>query len=144
MATGDSVRLRDAGWGQICLSWDTDGDTFLRRSAHRRRRNEAAPAQRAFRSRVEGESLRGADGFRRFLDSFRESWKELEGSIEQITSIDHERVLLVGMAVGVGRRGGVPFEQRFAIITTVRDGQVTRTEIYSSPEEAYEQAGMRG
>jgi ketosteroid isomerase-like protein len=95
-------------------------------------------------SRVEGESrLRGARGFREWLDSFSETFEWWEGSLEEVRDIRDDRVLVVGVFKAVGKRGRVPVEARFAQVVTVRDGKVTRTESFSSPEEALEAVGLQ-
>ena len=50
--------------------------------------------------------------------------------------IDDARVLVTGVFTAVGKRGSVPVEQRYAHLVTVRDGKITRTESFLSPEEA--------
>ena len=93
--------------------------------------------------RVEGGSQRGAQGFREVLRSFDEVFESWEGSVEQVRSIDKERVLVAAVVTARGKRGGVPVKQRFGYVVTVRDGKLTRTEGYSSFEEALEAAGIR-
>ncbi len=94
-------------------------------------------------SRVEGRTYRGAQGFREYLidmrDTFGESWRV---SIEGGRSIDDERVLLIVVGKAQGSGSGVPVEQRMGQIHTLRDGKVTRTEVYASPDEALEAAGL--
>jgi ketosteroid isomerase-like protein len=93
-------------------------------------------------TRAEGGSQRGAQGFREVLGSLDEAFESWEGSVEQVRSIDKERVLVTAVMTALGKRGGVPVKQRFWYVVTVRDGKLTRTEGYTSVEEALEAAGL--
>jgi ketosteroid isomerase-like protein len=88
-------------------------------------------------SEVEGETFRGASGFRRYLASAEEVWDSWAPEIERVAEIDDDRVLLAVVFKGRSRRGGVPIEGRYATVATVHDGRVTRTETrphgYRSP-----------
>jgi ketosteroid isomerase-like protein len=78
-------------------------------------------------SEVEGETFRGALGFRRYLDAIGEVWDSWLPEIEGLAEIDDDRVLLAVVFKGLSR-GGVPIEQRYVTFVTVHDGRVTRTE----------------
>jgi ketosteroid isomerase-like protein len=87
-------------------------------------------------SEVEGETFRGASGFRRYLASVEEVWDSWAPEIEGVAEVDDDRVLLAVAFKGLSR-AGVPIEQRYATFVTVHDGRVTRTETrphgYRSP-----------
>jgi ketosteroid isomerase-like protein len=101
--------------------------------------------QITFASRVEGESgSRGARGFREWLDNFSEAFESWEASVGEVRDIGDDRVLVAGVFTALGKRGGVPVEQHFAALVTVHDGKVTRTETFSSPEEALKAVGLQG
>jgi ketosteroid isomerase-like protein len=103
-----------------------------------------AHEQISIASRVEGESrLRGARGFREVLDSYSETFEWWEASTEEVRDIGDDRVLVTAVFTALGKRGGVPIEQRFASLVTVRDGQVTRTETFASLEEALKAVGLQ-
>ncbi len=93
-------------------------------------------------SQFEGGSARGAQGFREWLESFGEAWESWDISVEEGRSIGDERVLVVVVFKVVGRHSGVPVEQRVALVVTVRDGKVTRTDSYTSPQDALEAVGL--
>jgi ketosteroid isomerase-like protein len=44
---------------------------------------------------------------------------------------------------GTGKDSGVPVELRFGIVHTVKDGRITETAMYMTPEQALEAAGLR-
>src|SRR5215204_3462895 len=61
--------------------------------------------------RLEGVTLRGAEGFRTWLRDVSEHWESWEMSIDPPTEIDHDRVLVRWWFMGRSKRGGVPVEQ---------------------------------
>jgi ketosteroid isomerase-like protein len=87
---------------------------------------------------VEGQSFSGAQGFREFGARQDEAWESWEATIEGLTEIDDDRVLVVLVFKARSRIGGVPMEDRFAYVSTLRSGKIIRTETYSSPEQALE------
>jgi ketosteroid isomerase-like protein len=84
---------------------------------------------------VEGGSSRGGRGFRDWLRNLNDAF-DVEIRLEDVTALDDERVLAITETVGRGRRSGVPVEERYWSVATVRDGKVARTEVYSSREQA--------
>jgi ketosteroid isomerase-like protein len=91
---------------------------------------------------VEGGSRRGAQGYREWQTSAAETF-EWEATLAEVAEIDHERVLAVMPTKIRGRQSGAESEQRLGAVITVRDGKVVRTEMYGSPEQALEAAGLR-
>ncbi len=88
-----------------------------------------------------GGSVRGAQGYREWLTSISETL-EWEVKLAEITEIDHERVLAVTPTKFRGRQSGAETEQRIAAVVTVREGKVVRTELFQSPKQALEAAGL--
>jgi ketosteroid isomerase-like protein len=64
-------------------------------------------------------------------------------TLAEVTEIDHERVLAVIPTRFRGRQSGAEIDQRIAAVVTVREGKVVRTELFQSPEQALEIAGLR-
>jgi ketosteroid isomerase-like protein len=89
-----------------------------------------------------GGSHRGARGYREWLSSASETM-DWEGRLAEVTEIDDERVLAVTPTKFRGRQSGAETEQRIAAVVTVREGKVVRTELFQSPEQALEAAGLR-
>jgi ketosteroid isomerase-like protein len=87
---------------------------------------------------LQGGTRRGAQGFRDWLAEMGETLESWEASIEEVTVIDEDRVLLVWESTVRGKRSGAPGGQRGAAIMTVRNGKITRTENYLSREQALE------
>ena len=88
-----------------------------------------------------GGSVRGAQGYREWLTSISETL-EWEWTLAEVTEIDHERVLAVVPTKFRGRQSGAETEQRIAAVVTVREGKVVRTELFQSPKQALEAAGL--
>jgi ketosteroid isomerase-like protein len=92
--------------------------------------------------RVEGGVAKGARGYRDWLAENDESWAWWDIKATEVRSIDGD-CILVGFAFsGLSKLGRVPVEETSAGIVTIRDGQIVRTEIYSSAEKALEAAGL--
>jgi ketosteroid isomerase-like protein len=91
---------------------------------------------------VEGGTLRGAPGFREWLIGINETLDSWEATAEEVTAIDDVRVMLVWAVSAHGKSSGAAAGMRGANIVTVRDGKVTRTESYSTREQAVEAAGL--
>ena len=88
-----------------------------------------------------GGGVRGAQGYREWLTSISETM-EWEVTLAGVTEIDHERVLAVMPTKFRGRQSGAETEQRIAAVVTVREGKVVRTELFQSPKQALEAAGL--
>ena len=94
-------------------------------------------------SLVEGGGYRGARGFQEWLLSWNEMFGEdWQASVQDATAVDPERVLITGWMKARGLHGGVPIEQRFWVVMTVRGGKVTRSEVHTDRVAALEAAGL--
>jgi ketosteroid isomerase-like protein len=89
-----------------------------------------------------GETHRGAEGYRDWMTVMNEASESWEVSVEEVTAIDEDRVLLVWAGMIRGKQSHAAVRQRSASIMTIQDGKVTRTETYASPEQALEAAGL--
>ena len=76
-----------------------------------------------------------------FGDWFRAFGKDYRFEIEEIRSVG-QRVLAVARHHGSGRASGVQVEQITANLYTVCGAKITRVELYASPTEALEAAGL--
>jgi ketosteroid isomerase-like protein len=89
---------------------------------------------------LDGRAFRGASGFREYLTTLAETWESYNWTLEELSEIDEDRVLLVTIHYNRTRRDSVSMRGVFASVMTVRDGKIVRTETYSSPEEALDAA----
>ncbi len=93
-------------------------------------------------SALEGGSHRGMDGYRDWLRGVEETVQS-RSRLEQVREIDQERVLAITPTRHAGRSSGVALEEeRMACIVTVREGKITRTEVYASPDAALKAVGL--
>ena len=79
-----------------------------------------------------------------FGDWLRQFARDYRFHIEESRSIG-DRVFLVATHSGRGRDSGVPVEERWAYVYTVREGKVTRVELWGdrdAREAALEAAGL--
>ncbi len=94
-------------------------------------------------SLVEGGGYRGAEGFREWLGSWSEMFgEEWESSVADARALDEKRVLITGWIKVRGLGGGVPVEQRFWVLMTLREGKVARSAVYTDRGQALEAAGL--
>jgi ketosteroid isomerase-like protein len=94
-----------------------------------------------FRDWPEQQFYEGVDGFRAFLHTWTapfEHWKsEVEGYHDA-----GEKFVTVNRQSGRARASGANVEMRFAVVYTLRDGLLTRGELYSQPAEALKAVGL--
>jgi ketosteroid isomerase-like protein len=99
------------------------------------------PAQ--FKGRV----LEGAAGIENFLQAIEEDFRDFRQRADRFIDAGEveggERVIVLGQAIGHGRRSGVPFSSPFGHIWTVRDGKAVRLEGYLDQELALAVAGLK-
>lgn len=91
---------------------------------------------------VAGTVYRGHAGFRRYLDDLAETWREIEGYIDELREVG-ERVLLFARIRFVGRESGVEMTQPITGVFTFRGGRVAAARYYVERREALEAVGLR-
>jgi len=72
---------------------------------------------------------------------FDEAWEENRFEIEEIRSLDDERVLALGINHFRGR-GGIEVDQPSATLFTLREGKVTRMQSFWERDNALKAAGL--
>jgi ketosteroid isomerase-like protein len=86
--------------------------------------------------------MRGKDAV---VDYFRHYWGTWEDYVLEPTDVidaGDDRVVVVHYERGRGRGSGVPFEQRWASLYTVRAGRIVMFTTFVNREEALEAAGL--
>ena len=91
----------------------------------------------------EGEQVyRGREGLERWIASTSEVWDEWRFEPERLVEADDQIVALVRL-MARGSASGVRLDRESAHVWTVRDGRVTRCEVYLDRSEALEAAGLQ-
>jgi ketosteroid isomerase-like protein len=85
---------------------------------------------------------RGTEAVERYFNDFLAILDDYEIGIDEILAAPDGRVVTLYWQRGRGRRSGLAVEAEVAHIATVRDGKITRIEIYSDHAEALEAAGL--
>jgi ketosteroid isomerase-like protein len=91
---------------------------------------------------VEGAAFPGVGGFREWLAKMDEAWERWEWKLERVTDLGGDRVLVVASITAHSRLGGVPLESESALVTTVCDRKIVRSEGYASVEQALKAVGL--
>ena len=94
-----------------------------------------------FRGWPERQTYPGIDGAREFLADWTEAWEDLVIEVEEYIEAE-ERVVTILSQHGRSKTTGLPVEMRFGQVWTLRDRQQLRMQMYASPEEALEAAGL--
>jgi ketosteroid isomerase-like protein len=79
------------------------------------------------------------------LDLYRHywgTWEEFVLEPAEIIDAGQGRVVVIQDERGIGKLSGAPFERRWAILYTMREGKIVRIEHFSERAEALEAAGL--
>jgi ketosteroid isomerase-like protein len=93
-------------------------------------------------TRVEGASDIGVEGWRNWRARMSDAGDWAFG-VDEIRPASDGRVLVLGRFRLRGGQSGAEFETSRGIVCTVRDGRIVRTEVFPTPEEALDAAGLR-
>jgi ketosteroid isomerase-like protein len=94
-----------------------------------------------FRDWPEQHTYQGLEGARTFISDWVEAWHEWELEIESLHDAG-DKVVAILHQRGRSKATGVPVEMRFAQVWTMRDGKQVRMEMYATPDEGLEAAGL--
>jgi ketosteroid isomerase-like protein len=92
---------------------------------------------------VEGAVYRGHAGFRRYLDDLAETWREIEGYIDELREVG-ESVLLFARIRFVGRQSGVEMTQPITGVFRFCGDKIAVARYYVERREALEAVGRGG
>lgn len=90
---------------------------------------------------VEGAVYRGHAGFRHYLDDLAETWREIQGCIDELRSAGDKVVLFARMRF-VGRASEVEMTQPITGVFTFRGGKIATARYYVERREALEAARL--
>ena len=89
----------------------------------------------------EHQRYEGVDGAQRFLDDWSGAWDDWGLEIQEIYDAG-DKVVVVVHQRGRARTTGMALEMVFAQTWTIRDGRLTRMDMYSDPSDALRAAGL--
>jgi ketosteroid isomerase-like protein len=93
------------------------------------------------RFRPEGRVHRGRDELVELVRAWVGTWRDYSMSLERVVDAgDH--VVVISEEHGIGKGSGIEVNTRLGALVDVDGGQITRTVIYASPEDALEAAGL--
>ena len=78
-----------------------------------------------------------------FMNEWLDMWDDYEVGVEDVIPAPDGRVVSFYWHRGRGRDSGLQMEFRGALVTTLRDGKVTRLAYYSDRAEALEAVGLQ-
>jgi ketosteroid isomerase-like protein len=84
----------------------------------------------------------GRDQFAQWVRTWTEDFRDWRVWPEKIIDAGDDRVVALAGQTAIGRASGVPVEQRFGIVFTLRSGQVIEQRHYIDPAEALEAVGL--
>lgn len=84
---------------------------------------------------AEPDTYRGAEGIRRYFDSFYEAMDEIRFEAQDYVAVG-ERVVVPFKLTARGRTSGLEFDQRGVMVWEARDGLGYRLEVFVGLEEA--------
>jgi len=94
-----------------------------------------------FRGWPERQTYPGAEGAREFIADWDAAWEDWEVVVEDYIDAG-DRVVTFLSQHGRSKTTGVSVEMHFGQVWTLEDGQQIRMQMYASPEEALEAAGL--
>ena len=84
----------------------------------------------------------GPQGANQFNAEWADAWDGWEIEVEAYIDAG-ERVVAIVKQRGRSKGSGITVDMRFAQVWTFRDGRAIRMQMYASPDEALEAAGLR-
>jgi ketosteroid isomerase-like protein len=127
-------------------SVDAVATSFREFKATRRPTNFAPDVvwdMRTFRGWPDEAEYRGADGFMEFFAKWIEPYDEWDVELEDLVDAEDDRVVAVIHQRGRLRGADSWVELRFGIVNTVAGGLIRRMQVFMTPAEALEAAGLR-
>jgi ketosteroid isomerase-like protein len=92
---------------------------------------------------VEQRSFRGREEFAQFMRRWTEGFEEYSNRFERLIEAGNNKVLGLFVQSGTGKGSGIRFDQPYAVLYDLQDGQVVRIQAYNDRNEALEAAGLR-
>ena len=90
---------------------------------------------------LDGTVFHGHAGVRAWWDRVTEVWSELEGSPSLLAAVGERVVMAIDMRL-VGHESGVPVNQDFVNVYTLRNGMIAAAIAFRSEREALDAVGL--
>lgn len=91
---------------------------------------------------MEPDTYRGAEGVRRYFESFEEAMEDIRFVLQGELRGAGDKVFVPFKLAARGRETGIEVEQPAFQVWTVRDGKALRVEVFASREAALGAAGL--
>ena len=89
-----------------------------------------------------GRTYVGRDGLLEFIRAWTEDWTDWRIALEETIDAGDDRVVAVVLQSAIGKSSGAPVSFRFAMVFTLREGQVVDRRDYRDRNEALEAVGL--
>jgi len=86
--------------------------------------------------------MQGIEAARRYVEDWFDTFHDFESVPEELLDIGNDQVVAVIHISGRARSSGIPTEQRYANVSTIRDGKVVRVREYATKDEALKALGL--
>jgi ketosteroid isomerase-like protein len=91
---------------------------------------------------MEPDTYRGAEGVRRYFESFEDAMEDIRFVTEGEFIDAGDKVVVPFRLAARGKETGIEVEQPAVQVWTLRDGMALRLEVFGSREQAFEAAGL--
>jgi ketosteroid isomerase-like protein len=95
-----------------------------------------------FRGWPERQTYIGLEGLAEFLAAWVEAWEDWGLEVQDHIDAGDTGVVTIVRQRGRSKATGVPVEMRFGQVWTIQDGQSIRMQMYATPAETLEAAGL--
>ena len=85
---------------------------------------------------------RGTDELREAVEKWDEGFEDFRTEVVELIDAGEDRVVAMTRVTGRGKGSGIPVDEQFGQVWTLRDGRVVRIETYVNPSEALEAARL--
>jgi ketosteroid isomerase-like protein len=86
--------------------------------------------------------MHGVEAVRDYVTDWFETFDDFKSVPEEVLDVGGDQVVAVVRISGRARSSGVPTEQRYASVFTVREGKVVRVREYATKDEALAAIGL--
>jgi ketosteroid isomerase-like protein len=86
--------------------------------------------------------IRGKKAMRRYLQDWLDTFEDITTVPTELIDAGDDRVVAVLYVTGRARLSGIATELRYAVVYTLRDGNIVRGREYANRDEALEAVGL--